>query len=221
MRVAIYYAPDPSDPLWSAASAWLGWDAERGAPVPQPAVPGIAGFTAEPRIYGFHATMKPPMRLATDYAALVDDVARLARSIAPFHLPTLQVADLSGFLALREATSCPSLQNLADKCVTALDLHRSPLSEAELSRRRGRGLDPAHEANLVRWGYPHVLQAWRFHMTLTRRLAPDEHRVVRTAVETHLAPSLDRPRAVSALTLFTQAALGTPFRIAERIALSG
>ncbi len=221
MRVAVYYAPEPADPLWDAASAWLGWDAERGAPVPQPPVPGIAEFTAEPRVYGFHATLKPPMRLATDYAALLDGVSRLARSTSPFALPPLHVADLSGFLALRETAPCPPLHALADACVTTLDPHRAHLTEAELNRRRGRGLDAVHEANLVRWGYPQVLGAWRFHMTLTRRLTPDEHRVVGPAIATYLAPALDRPRAVTALTLFTQPAPGAPFRIAERIALSG
>lgn len=221
MRVAIYYAPAPSDPLWTAASAWLGWDAERGAPVPQPYVPGIVDFTAEPRLYGFHATLKPPMRLATDYASLMDDVARLAQTIPAFSLPPLAVANLSGFLALRETAACLPLHRLADACVTALDPHRAPSTNAELTRRRAAGLDAAQDANLIRWGYPHVLAAWRFHMTLTRRMAPEEHATVRPAVESHLASALARPRVVSALTIFTQSALGAPFRIAERVALAG
>ena len=221
MRVALYYAPSPADPLWNAACAWLGWDAERGAAVPQPPVPGIAEWTAEPRVYGFHATLKPPMRLATDYGALLDDVIRLARTIAPFHLPTLAVADLSGFLALRETEACEPLHRLADACVQALDYHRAPPNEAELARRRGSGLDETHEANLVRWGYPQVLAQWRFHMTLTRRMTPIEHQVIRPAAEAHLAAALARPRAVSAIALFTQPAPGTPFRIAERVPLTG
>ena len=82
MRVAVYYAPEPSDPLWTAACAWLGWDAERGAPVPQPDLLEIADLTASPRLYGFHATLKPPMRLATDYGSFIDDVARLAATLS-------------------------------------------------------------------------------------------------------------------------------------------
>jgi len=221
VRIAVYYAPSPADPLWDAACAWLGWDAERGAAIPQPPVPGIAEWTAEPRVYGFHATLKPPMRLITDYGALLDDVVRLARTIAPFHLPALAIADLSGFLALRETEACEPLHRLAEACVQALDRHRAPPSEAELARRRSSGLNEAHEANLVRWGYPHVLAQWRFHMTLTRRMTMSEHQVVRPAAEAHLAAALALPRAVSAIAVFTQPAPGAPFRIAERVPLAG
>ena len=221
MRVAVYYAPEPSDPLWTAACAWLGWDAERGAPVPQPDLPEIADFTASPRLYGFHATLKPPMRLATDYGSFIDDVAQLAATLRPFPLPPLAVTDLAGFLALRETAPCPALHRLADACVTALDPHRAPPDTAELTRRRHGGLSEAHEANLVRWGYPHVLGTWRFHMTLTRRLSPAEHGWIRPAVTTYLQAALDRPRSVTALCVFTQPAPGAPFRVAERVALRG
>lgn len=221
VRVALYYAPSPADPLWDAACAWLGWDAERGAAVPQPPLPGIIELTAEPRVYGFHATLKPPMRLATDYGSLLDDVTRLARTTAPFHLPALAVADLSGFLALRETEACEPLHRLADACVRALDGHRAPPSEVEMARHRGSGLDEAHEANLIRWGYPHVLAQWRFHMTLTRRMTAGEQQVVRPAAEAHLAAALGRLRAVTAIAVFTQPAPGTPFRIAERVPLTG
>ena len=60
-RVAIYYAPLPQDPLTPLSSSWLGRDPVTNAPVPQPSLDGISEFTAEPRLYGFHATLKPPM----------------------------------------------------------------------------------------------------------------------------------------------------------------
>jgi hypothetical protein len=62
-RVAIYYAPLPDDPLTSLSSSWLGRDPRSGEPVRHPDLDGIAEVTAEPRMYGFHATLKPPMRL--------------------------------------------------------------------------------------------------------------------------------------------------------------
>ena len=63
-RVAVYYAPAVDDPLFAEAAVWLGRDPESGAPVPQPDIADIEEVTAEPRVYGFHATLKPPMRLA-------------------------------------------------------------------------------------------------------------------------------------------------------------
>jgi hypothetical protein len=92
-RVAIYYAPLPDDPLTGLSSAWLGRDPIANASVPQPALSGIAEFTAEPRSYGFHATLKPPMHLAegTDWTGLVAAVREVATGIAPFELPPLRV----------------------------------------------------------------------------------------------------------------------------------
>ena len=118
-RVAIYYAPLPEDPLTPLSSSWLGRDPVTNAPVPQPALDGISELTAEPRLYGFHATLKPPMRLAegTDWRGFAAAVRTMAADIAPFALPPLVVADLHGFLALRETTPCPPLQALADACV--------------------------------------------------------------------------------------------------------
>src|SRR4051812_49860933 len=92
-RVAIYYAPLPDDPLATLSSAWLGRDPVIGAPVRQPDLPGIGEVTAEPRRYGFHATLKPPMRLAEGrtWQDLMRAVRAVAADIAPFDLPRLSV----------------------------------------------------------------------------------------------------------------------------------
>ena len=221
MRVAIYYAPDPADPLWRAGCAWLGRDPETGAAPRQPDVPGIAAITAEPRQYGFHCTLKAPIRLRTSYQALRADAEALAQTLRPFDLPPLAVADLSGFLALRETRPSPELQALADACVAWLDPHRLTPDDAELARRRQHGLSPASDALLQRWGYPGVFNHWRFHMTLTRRLTPEEHAEYRPAAERFFTQALTQPRRVDALCIFTQSGPGAPFLIGERIALRG
>jgi putative phosphonate metabolism protein len=222
-RLALYWAPDLDDPLHALGSAWLGRDAETGAPLPQPKLPGldIAELTADPRGYGLHATLKPPFRLALSWAEAVAAAEALAARLAPFDLPPLAVEDLQGFLALREAAPCPGLRALADACVEALDPCRAAASEAELSRRRKSGLSPRQEALLDRWGYPYVFEEWRFHVTLTRRLTPAEKAVVLPAVTDFLGEAPARPRRVTAICLFTQASAAAPFLIAERLPLGG
>lgn len=221
MRVALYYVPALSDPLWRAGCAWLGRDPETAATLPQPEVPDIHAVTADARLYGFHCTLKPPMRLATNYHAFVDDAAALARGLAPFAMPRLHVADLSGFLAVREAEPCPALNALANVCVAGVDHHRAPPGAAELARRRQGGLSVAREANLLRWGYPGVFDEWRFHMTLTRRLTEPERAVFLPAAQKHLAPALPYPRRVDEICVFTQAGPGAAFTIAERLPMRG
>src|SRR5579863_6108458 len=99
MRVAVYYAPQPDDPLFAEAASWLGRDPESGAPSPQPDIPGIAEVTAEPRLYGFHATLKPPMRLkqGRQWSDVVEAATQVANRVAPFELPRLAVSDVHGF----------------------------------------------------------------------------------------------------------------------------
>lgn len=222
-RAALYWAPAIDDPLHRLGSQWLGRDAETGAPVVQPALPGLdlPALTADPRRYGLHATLKPPFHLTAGYAALRADAAALAISTAPFDLPPLAVASLDGFLALREAEPCPALQALADTCVKRLDSHRRPPDMAEIIRRRPERLSPEARENLRLWGYPHVFRNWRFHVTLTHRLTPGQEAQVRPAAEAWLGEAAAVPRRVTELCLFTQAAPGEPFLVAERLPLAG
>jgi putative phosphonate metabolism protein len=223
VRVAVYYAPLPDDPLTDLSSAWLGRDPITNAPVPQPTLSGIDEITAEPRSYGFHATLKPPMRLAagTDWTGFVAAARELAGRLAPFELPKLAVVDLRGFLALRETVPCPALEALADACVEQLDSFRAPPSADELARRRRAELSADQDAMLVRWGYPYVFDTWFFHMTLTRRLSDAEKAVTLPAAENWFAPTLAGPRRVEDICLFTQAAPGAAFILAERVELRG
>jgi putative phosphonate metabolism protein len=222
-RFAVYYAPRPDDPLALDAATWLGRDAETGAALPQPAIPGIADVTAEPRLYGFHATLKPPMRLAAGsrWHDIVVAARSLAKSIAAFDLPPLSVQDLFGFLALRETAPSAALQSLADACVEQFDRFRAPPSEAELARRRRASLTPRQDAMLLRWGYPYVFDTWFFHLTLTRRLTAAEKQVFRQAAEDWFARAIVTPRRVGDICLFVQPAPGAPFVIKQRLTLRG
>jgi putative phosphonate metabolism protein len=221
MRAAVYYAPPADDPLWPAACRWLGRDAQTGDTLPQPDLPDIGAITADPRGYGFHATLKPPMRLAGAWDDFLQAAAALAARQAPFRLPPLAVADLHGFLALRETEACPALHALSDACVTGLDAFRVPPDKAELARRRRGGLSPAADANLLRWGYPYVLDTWRFHMTLTRRLSEAEKAVYLPAAHAHFAGLAERSRRIGELCVFQQPEAGAPFTIAARLPLRG
>ncbi len=222
LRVAVYYVPVPEDTLFAESATWLGRDPESGAPAPQPDIGGLAEVTAEPRRYGFHATLKPPMRLrpGVTWNALVDAAAELARGVAPFNLPPLAVAEIHGFLALRETKPSMPLQALADLCVAGLDMARAEPGPEELARRRNAKLSPAQEAMLLRWGYPFVFGTWFFHMTLTRRLQPGELAIYQPAAERHFARALLEPRRVTEICLFTEAS-GQPFYLARRIPLRG
>lgn len=219
-RYAVYYAPDPGHALWSAGCTWLGRDpaAEAAHSVPRPQ-------RAEPWRYGFHATLKPPMRLAgRDEAALQAALERLASGHAVFAMPALSVQWLADFLALQPTLLLGRehpLHRLADACVTELDGFRAPPTPEELRRRHSDTLNAAQRELLARYGYPHVLAHWRFHMTLSDSLPPDAElrHDLQCVAEAHFASALAQPLRGDAICLFVEPAPGAPLRLLRRFPL--
>jgi Protein of unknown function (DUF1045) len=111
MRYAIYWCPDDDDPLLAAGESWLGRRitgavAERTR-LPELSLARFAQLTLAPSRYGFHATIVPPMTLiegATE-AQFIEAASNLARNLGFVPMPSLGVAKLSGFAALRPVDS--------------------------------------------------------------------------------------------------------------------
>lgn len=228
-RYAVYFAPAPDTALAAFGRTWLGRDAETGAAVEQPALPGIDATTlhaqtASPRFYGFHGTLKPPFALAPgcEAAGLETTLAAFAATQAPFELAGLRLARLENFLALVPTQPSPLLDRLAADCVRDFDAFRAPPLDADLAKRRANGLTPVQEANLQRWGYPFVFEEFRFHLTLTGPIAEDSLRDHFAAALAPLAaPFAAAPVRVDALCLFRQPDRATPFRLVRRVPFGG
>ncbi|WP_114963235.1 DUF1045 domain-containing protein [Tritonibacter mobilis] len=221
-RYAIYYAP-PAEAAWSKwATGWLGWDMEAGCAtaLPDAGALDVAAITATPRKYGLHATMKPPMRLATgtDEDALRAACAALAATRAPVRLEGLQVERLGRFLALRPLGDVHALNALAAACVTELDAFRAPAPDAEIEKRRAAGLSAEQDTNLIQWGYPYVLDQFRFHITLTGKLPKGDLPAVEDYLATELAPLLPQPFEINDLALMGEAEDGR-FHLIQRYPL--
>ncbi|WP_439155912.1 DUF1045 domain-containing protein [Yoonia sp.] len=174
-RFAIFYVPHDG-PLADFGASWLGWDVVHGREARQPDVPGLRDITMTPRKYGFHGTLKPPFRLVgtrtiTDLEKATSD---LAASLSPAICECLQLMTLGRFLALTPLGGTDALQRVAQACVSDLDEFRAPSEEPELARRRAAGLSARQDALLVQWGYPYVMEEFRFHLTLSGRLPQAE-----------------------------------------------
>ena len=225
-RYALYWAPDPDSALATLGAAWLGCD---GAARAAPARPTLDGFdparleslTAEPRRYGLHATLKPPFTLAAgaDIAALRAALSEFAAGTAGVALPALELRYLDRFLALVPSRPCPLLHDLAARCVVEFDRFRRQPGAGELARRRSVGLDAVEEANLARWGYPYVLDRFRFHVTLTGPIDAAEAARLMPPLATLFAPVIRAPLRLDAVALFEEASAGAPFVLVERFAL--
>ncbi|MEW9921566.1 DUF1045 domain-containing protein [Marimonas sp. MJW-29] len=215
-RYAVYFTADGM--LGARGAAWLGWDIAMGAAMPQPGLSGIdlAAVTEKPRRYGFHGTIKPPFALKDELRedALQAAFGALCKAVRPVVCEALEVSRLGRFLALTPVGDASDLKALAAKVVRDLDCFRAPPTEAELARRRGARLTPAQEENLTLWGYPHVMDQFRFHMTLSGRMK-DLSEIQETA-ERYFAPVLARPFRMDSLTLVGERPDGTFVNIARR-----
>ncbi len=120
-RYAIYFVPAAETALYQFGTAVLGYDAYTGRDVPFVASisPDWPDKIREPRVYGFHATLKPPFRLAEgstpfDLNTTLDTFTKSQQSI---DVGPLEVRALGSFVALVPAAPCAELDQLAGACV--------------------------------------------------------------------------------------------------------
>ena len=226
-RYAIYFAPPESSPLWRFGSAVLGYDAASGADVPNLPLAGIdpaawPSLSAEPRLYGFHATLKAPFRLADGMHRedLLEALEDLAPRQPPVILEGLAVTALGSFVALTPLGPVDELGALALRVTSELDVLRAPLTAAELEKRLKAPLTAPQRAHLERFGYPYVGDEFRFHMTLSGSLPEPLRAPVKAALDEAYAAAVPvAPVEIDALAVFEQPAPGERFRITERIPL--
>ncbi len=219
-RFAIYYVP-PEGPLEQFGAHWLGWDVVQGCEVPQPDLPDLHDVTMTPRKYGFHGTLKPPFRLAEGFTldALKATASKLAAGLSPAICEGLSLTPLGRFLALTPKGDLGDLQRIAAACVRDLDPFRAPPSKAELERRRGARLSPRQDELLTEWGYPYVMDEFRFHMTLTGRLPKSDIEAWADILHSQL-PVLPAPFVIDQIALCGERTDGR-FELIHRYTLSG
>lgn len=227
-RIAIYFAPDATDPLWRKAAEWLGRDPLTGARCCDD-IGGIAraeieAKSASARRYGFHATIKSPMQLAD--GASEAELAAALRAFAGRHGPVpvgaMKLARIDGFLALVPAEQPQALTDFAAEVVKAFEPFRAPVSAADRARRNAGGRLSGRQLELLEcYGYPYVLEQFQFHMTLTDRLAPADQGRFEAALLAHLGPLATAAAVLDRLVLYREAEPGAPFSRGEDFLLEG
>jgi hypothetical protein len=225
-RYGVYYAPSQGGELDRLGAAWLGRDNETGLSVPPVLPDGLSPdewrkATESPRRYGFHGTLMPPFTPlpGVDEAGIIERLESLAGSLAPFDLAPLSVRVIGSFLALVPAEQA-RLGEAAEACLRAMTPLRVPPSPEENEARRAANLTPAQDRLLEQWGYPYVLDEFRFHITLTGRIEdPARRRRLADILSGLAAPVTGRPRPVRELCLFHQPDRSAPFRLIHRARL--
>ena len=94
----------------------------------------------------------------------------------------------------------------------------SPSAE-ELAQRRVARLSPRQEELLAQFGYPYVLDQFRFHMTLTERLPRADADLLGPWLRDYLASALAVPLHCDDVCLFVQDGPGEAFLLLQRFPL--
>jgi len=213
MRYAIYFAPAPGLRLHHLGASWLGRDAFGQSPAPKKSP--LGALIDDPARYGFHATIKAPFALKdgrsySEFASAFDRFTKLRPAIA---VGKIALRDMDGYLALVPELQSSAVDDLASACVEQFDGFRRPADEAELTRRRKAKLTPQQDLYLEKWGYPYVFEEFRFHMTLTRRLTPEERQSVMPQAQRHFAEVIGRELIVDQLCIFREVGPQHPFTV--------
>ncbi|QOZ65729.1 DUF1045 domain-containing protein [Bradyrhizobium arachidis] len=226
-RYAIYFAAGRDSALTRFGAELLGYDAYTGDELPFPAdalriAPDWRDVTSDPRKYGFHATLKAPMTLAPGKteAELSAACASFAGKARPIPAISPIVDSISGFIAVIPAEPVDALQQLAADCVREFDSFRPALTAEDRARRKPEKLSERQRDYLDRWGYPYVMEEFRFHMTLTGRLDAGRRGPILEMLRGSFAALKLHTLTVDRIALFKQDDAKARFRIIGEWALT-
>src|SRR5262245_2433152 len=133
-RYAIYFVPPADSALHRFGAGLLGYDAFTGKALPfadgiEAQIDDWKQITADPRKYGFHATLKAPITLAPGKTEneLISAMQTFAQTPRAIPVITPVVRAISSFIAVVPSAPSPDLQAFAADCVTTFDDFRAPL----------------------------------------------------------------------------------------------
>lgn len=198
-RFAIYYLPD--DPEFAALGAhWLGWDCVQGRDLQTNL---DREFVKKSAKYGFHATLKAPFRLHqnADFDNMRAAIAKLANQQNHVSIEGLELTKLGRFFALTPTGDVSSLNHLAERCVREFDQFRAALTREEIAKKSPDRLSPSQLEYLNIWGYPHIFENFRFHMTLSDKLQKYMQTKVQERAQNHFQGWLNRPLNIQSICL--------------------
>lgn len=225
-RYAIYFVPAADTELYRFGAAVLGYDCYSGretALIDGVEIRSWKGLVRDPRVYGFHATLKPPFHLTKgfDEADIDDAVLRFASNQPAIPVGKLAVRELGSFVALVPESRRPRLDGLARSCVREFDRFRMAMTEQERVRRLTPGLTDRQIENLYRWGYPYVFEDFRFHMTLTGSLSLAKRtKALRFLCEKFEQMPASASLIIDQIVIARQSAKGSPFQVTRVVPLA-
>ena len=131
----------------------------------------------------------------------------------------MKISRLGRFLAMTQDVQSNEVTELAASTVSNFDKFRAPQSDQDIEKRRQRRLTPEQDALMLRWGYPYVMQEFKFHMTLTGPLQNDEIDTIKHDANTRFQEFLEQPLKIASLALLGENSDSGRFHVINKLSL--
>ena len=161
----------------------------------------LVTLTKAPRKYGLHATLTPiQIEFVSERIALIAGFEEFCAKQAPARSGRRHQRLLAGFCTGSSVRS-RATQSISGRLCYVFDPFRAHLNEAELAKRRNRRLNQYQDDMLLKWGYPYVFDAFRFHITLTGQINSQLADRLIPFLSSWLDPILEDPFYINDLVL--------------------
>ncbi len=221
-RYAIYYLPPKGSDLETFGAKWFGYDITKGQAIEPMQVHefNLNQMTQIARAYGFHATLVAPfpLRKKFEYEDFRKKVSKLANQSKSFPIAPLRFKSLSGHLTLIPKHNAIEMNLLEERLVTKLNKFRKKKSGEAFKKRLQVKLNALEREYLDDYGYPYVLDHFRFHFTLSDRAEKAQRNVLIEYLERHFSETLAKPQVIEELAIVGEREDGY-FEEIERLAL--
>ncbi|MDR0621342.1 MAG: DUF1045 domain-containing protein, partial [Deltaproteobacteria bacterium] len=221
-RFSVYHVPNPTAKLYGIGSAILGRCVYTGntlaPPWPKYFSPSVPPHPARASVYGFHATLVAPFRTLVPVQTLAETLENLCQTIDSFEVGPLELSLLEpGFPALIPKEAPPALSALEERLVKTFAAYALPIEPEDLARREP--LTARQRALAKKWGYPYVLDQFRYHLTLGDPLNETADDLSRDKLNyldllhSLLSDEIVASHHLDSLCLCRQASKGGPFKV--------
>ncbi|MDR2387567.1 MAG: DUF1045 domain-containing protein [Deltaproteobacteria bacterium] len=221
-RFSVYHVPNPKTTLYQLGSAILGRCIHTGGALQPPwsnqVFSKIPPHPARAATYGFHATMVAPFRTLVSVETLTATLQTLAAKSQAIDLGPLEITLMEpGFPALTPKNAPKALYQLEEGLVKTFAPLAKPIEPDDLARREP--LTDRQRALAKKWGYPYVLDEFRYHLTLGDNLAENpqgptlERITFLDLIHSVLDDQITSPLPLDSLCLCRQGLTGGPFTV--------
>ncbi len=222
-RYAVFYLPPSDSPLADFGAQWFGYDIRTGKfrePI-QTTTFDLKELTKISHRYGLHATLKAPFRLKKKYdlSNLFKRVEKQASKSEPFTYPSMKITQLAGFPALMPKHNRAKMVHLEERLVHKLNKFGKKPDQSTSDRRRKVKLNALEQEYFRLYGYPYVLDHFRFHLTLCDKAERSTRSVISSFLEENYSEVLTSSLEVREIAVVGERKSDGYFEELERFAL--